>query len=67
MTVSNVTLRVNKMPDNMRLFDFPCGEETCENTATMELELRTTDDTYKMPLCVKHANRLARDARISRV
>jgi len=50
---------------NMRVFDFPCGEERCENGATMEFELRTVDATYKMPLCALHADRLAKDAHIN--
>jgi hypothetical protein len=53
------------MHENMRLFEFPCGESSCMKEASKELEIRTIDAEYKMPLCSQHAARLARDARIN--
>ena len=62
-----VTLKINEMSKQMRAFDFVCGESNCYDSATMEFEIRSLDDLYQMPLCARHARRLAVDAGINSV
>lgn len=63
-TPLDITLKINEIPPNIGLFDFPCGESNCWNKATMELQLTTLDDDYRLPLCSKHAKSLM-NARIN--
>ena len=46
------------MATEVRAFGFPCGETSCMDLATKELQLSTLEDYYQMPLCAKHAQRL---------
>jgi|SRR5215471_6128469 len=58
------TLRINNLPENVRVFGFPCGENECMTLATKVLVIQTLDAQYEMPLCANHADRLAKDAHI---
>ena len=47
------------MIGEVQAFGFPCGETNCMNLANKELQITTLDDDYRLPLCPKHAQRLA--------
>jgi hypothetical protein len=58
MTKLTVTLKVNKMAEEVQAFGFPCGETNCMKLATHEFQFATLDDDYRLPLCARHAQRM---------
>jgi hypothetical protein len=44
------------MKDEMKLYQFPCGETECYELANYELHIETVlHDSFVMPICYEHA------------
>lgn len=61
MPSSTVILKINPLPNEMTIYNFPCGETNCPKLGEMELEIRTLESEFKMAICTKHAKELSYD------